>query len=86
MIQGLSYPLNDSSLRLTMPKHGLSLDIVCHPLHGTTFGGRSRMVLHLSGSSFLNIWDVTNQGVSLLFRLFIFFQFEHIHFSGYLEA
>ena len=37
--QGLSYPLAGSSFKLTMPNHDLSLDLLCHSLHPTTFVG-----------------------------------------------
>ena len=38
--QGLSYPLADSSFKLTMPNCDLSLDLLCHSLHRTTFAGK----------------------------------------------
>ena len=40
MRQLLSYPLAVFLLRLNMPKRGLSLDYLCHSLHGTTFVGK----------------------------------------------
>ena len=38
--QGLSYLLAGSSLRPTIHKRELSLDLLCHSLHRTTFGGK----------------------------------------------
>ena len=49
---GLLYPLAGTSFKMTMPNRDLSLDLLCHSLHRTTFAG-SRMVSHLSGSPFL---------------------------------
>ena len=38
--QGLSYPLAGSSFKLTMPNRDLSIDLLCHSLHRTTFPGK----------------------------------------------
>ena len=53
MSQGLSYPLDGSLLKLTMPNRDFSHALLCHSLHRTTLQG-SRIVSHLSGSPFLN--------------------------------
>ena len=37
MSQGLSYPLAGSSFKLTILNRNLSLDLLCHSLHRTTF-------------------------------------------------
>ena len=38
--QGLLYPLAGSSFKLTMPNRDLSLDLLSHSLHRTTFAGK----------------------------------------------
>ena len=62
-----------SSLRPTMPRRDLSLDLPCHSLHRTTFSGKydgftcRKAISLLHATSY---WDVSKQGVSLLFHLF----------------
>ena len=56
-----------------MSKRDLSLDLLCHSLQRTTFEGKYTGFT-LIGKLFLDFrtsgWDVTKQGVGLLFRLF----------------